>query len=126
MNKSIKDIQGSVLIISQFTLYASCKRGGRLDVAQSARPEKAKALYEEYIHLMKKENITVQTGIFAAKMQIELVNEGPVTINLEFWNFIRSQITQIKRGKKQARQRIIKISLQREKEKEFLFKTRII
>ena len=81
---NVKDIQGSVLIISQFTLYANCKRGRRPDFTQSAPPEKAKELYEEFIQLLKKENITVQTGIFAAKMQIELVNEGPVTINLEF------------------------------------------
>lgn len=84
LNNNIKDIQGAVLVISQFTLYANCKRGRRPDFTQAAEPQKAKALYDEFVRLLKETGINVQTGIFAAKMQVELINEGPVTINLEF------------------------------------------
>lgn len=82
-DKNIADVQGSVLVISQFTLYADCKRGRRPDFSQAATPPKAKELYDEFVALLKESDLNVQTGIFGAKMQVELINEGPVTINLD-------------------------------------------
>jgi D-tyrosyl-tRNA(Tyr) deacylase len=84
LNRSLQDIGGSILLISQFTLYANCSRGRRPDFTQAAPPELAKRLYEDFILLLRNTGIEVQTGIFAADMQISLVNEGPITINLEW------------------------------------------
>lgn len=83
MNLSIKDIEGELLIVSQFTLYANCKKGNRPSFIEAAKPEHAKPLYEYFINECRKENLNVQTGEFGADMQIELINEGPVTILLE-------------------------------------------
>lgn len=81
MNLSIQDIQGQFLIISQFTLHASTKKGNRPSYIQSARPETAIPLYEYFIKKLKSEsNLPVETGIFGADMQIQLINDGPVTI----------------------------------------------
>ena len=83
MNLSIKDANGELLIISQFTLYADCSDGNRPYFGNAAKPDKANELYEYFIEQCKKENIKVEHGIFGADMQVQLLNDGPVTIILE-------------------------------------------
>jgi D-tyrosyl-tRNA(Tyr) deacylase len=80
MNKSVLDVEGSMLLISQFTLYADTKKGNRPSFIEAARPEHAIPLYEFFIAEMKKRITKVETGIFGADMKVELVNDGPVTI----------------------------------------------
>ena len=80
MNKSVLDVEGSMLLISQFTLYADTKKGNRPSFIEAARPEVAIPLYEFFIAEMKKRISKVETGIFGADMKVELVNHGPVTI----------------------------------------------
>jgi len=84
LNLSLQDIGGSVLAISQFTLYANCGRGRRPDFTQAAAPELARSLFDLFVDKIRQSDIPIQTGIFAADMQVELLNDGPVTINLEF------------------------------------------
>jgi D-tyrosyl-tRNA(Tyr) deacylase len=83
MNLSLKGVQGSLLLISQFTLYADCTSGNRPSFTNAAKPEFANELYEYIIEECKKQIPNVQTGIFGADMQVSLVNDGPVTIILE-------------------------------------------
>ena len=83
MNLSLKCVQGSLLLISQFTLYADCTSGNRPSFTNAAKPEFANELYEYIIEECKKQIPNVQTGIFGADMQVSLVNDGPVTIILE-------------------------------------------
>lgn len=80
MNKSVLDVEGSMLLISQFTLYADTKKGNRPSFIEAARPEQAIPLYEFLITEMRKRVAKVETGIFGADMKVELVNDGPVTI----------------------------------------------
>lgn len=81
MNRSIQDIQGQFLVISQFTLHASTKKGNRPSYIQAARPEIAIPMYEYFTKQLKSEsNLPVETGVFGADMQVQLINDGPVTI----------------------------------------------
>lgn len=83
MNLGLKDIQGEVLIVSQFTLYANCSNGRRPDFFESAPPALAKRIYEKFVADVEKEIGKVQTGQFGAEMAVSLVNNGPVTIILD-------------------------------------------
>lgn len=80
MNRSLLDIQGEVLVISQFTLHADVRRGRRPSFTNAAPPSIAEPLYERFIETIASYGLTVASGIFGASMQIELCNEGPVTI----------------------------------------------
>ena len=82
-NLSINDINGSLLLISQFTLYANCRKGNRPSFTEAGNPTLANQLYEYIIEQCKKEIPNVQTGIFGADMQISLTNDGPFTIVLD-------------------------------------------
>lgn len=82
MNLSIKDINGELLIVSQFTLYANCNNGNRPSFIDAAKPDIAIPLYEHFIEECTK-YVPVKTGIFGADMKVELLNDGPVTIIID-------------------------------------------
>jgi len=82
-NLSLKEIGGEMLVVSQFTLYADCRRGRRPSFTEAEEPAAAKDLYERFISRLREQGITVQTGEFQAKMEVHLVNDGPVTLLLD-------------------------------------------
>ncbi len=83
MNLSIKDINGELLVISQFTLYADCSKGNRPSFSNAGKPEHANKLYEYFIKTSKELGMRTEHGVFGADMKVSLTNDGPVTIELE-------------------------------------------
>lgn len=83
MNRSLTDVGGELLIVSQFTLYANCKKGRRADFLAAARPEGAIPLYEKFVQLCRDKGFHTETGEFGAYMQVDSLNDGPLTIILD-------------------------------------------
>lgn len=83
MNRSVLDVGGSILAISQFTLLGDSRKGRRPSFISAAKPEEANALYEEYVRRIREQGVTVETGIFQADMKVHLINDGPVTLMLD-------------------------------------------
>ena len=83
MNLGLDDVGGAVLVVSQFTLYGDASKGRRPSFIDAARPELAVPLYEGFLRLLRERGLTVETGEFGAMMDVELVNDGPVTLWLE-------------------------------------------
>ncbi len=82
-NLALADVGGELLLISQFTLYADCRKGNRPNFIQAAKPEKANALYEYFVEYLRSKGKHVETGSFGADMKVELLNDGPFTVILE-------------------------------------------
>ena len=80
MNLSLLEVGGEILSVSQFTLYGDCRKGRRPNFMEAARPEQANQLYEVFNSLLREKGIKVETGIFGAMMDVELINDGPVTL----------------------------------------------
>ena len=83
MNLALADVGGALLVVSQFTLYGDAVKGRRPSFVDAARPEHARPLYERFVDLLRARGLTVETGEFGAMMEVELVNDGPVTLWLE-------------------------------------------
>jgi D-tyrosyl-tRNA(Tyr) deacylase len=83
MNLSLQEVEGSVLSISQFTLYADCRKGRRPSFIQAARPEKGEFLYDRFNYCLSEAGVSVETGRFGAMMDVDICNQGPVTIIID-------------------------------------------
>jgi len=82
-NLSLKEIDGEILVVSQFTLYGDCRKGRRPSFTEAEEPTAAKHLYEQFISKLRGQGLSVETGEFQAKMEVHLVNDGPVTLLLD-------------------------------------------
>lgn len=83
MNRSLRDVEGEILAVSQFTLYGDTKKGRRPSFSKAASPQEAKPLFDAFISALKAKGVPVKAGVFGARMEVELVNDGPVTFILE-------------------------------------------
>ncbi|MBP96645.1 D-tyrosyl-tRNA(Tyr) deacylase [Candidatus Poribacteria bacterium] len=83
MNKSLLDVGGQALVVSQFTLYGDCRKGRRPNFSRAAKPEKAHQLYQVFVNQLLQLGVDVKTGVFQATMEVELTNDGPITILLD-------------------------------------------
>jgi D-tyrosyl-tRNA(Tyr) deacylase len=83
MNLALSDVGGEILVVSQFTLYGNCEKGRRPSFTDAASPGKAEELYEEFVRILRDSGLHVKTGVFGAKMTVEILNDGPVTLILE-------------------------------------------
>lgn len=83
LNLSVAEVQGEILLVSQFTLLGDCRKGKRPDFTEAARPEAAKKLFDQLVELVRQKAVKIETGQFQAEMEIDLVNQGPVTILLD-------------------------------------------
>jgi D-tyrosyl-tRNA(Tyr) deacylase len=89
MNVSIKDINGEILVVSQFTLHASTKKGNRPSYIKAAHPNQAQPMYEQFVNQLQQElSKPIQTGVFGADMKVSLLNDGPVTIIIDSKNIM--------------------------------------
>lgn len=83
MNLDVRDVGGSILAVSQFTLYGDCSRGRRPGFSAARRPDEAEALFVRFVERLRGANVVVETGVFGADMKVELLNDGPVTFVIE-------------------------------------------
>jgi len=83
MNRSVQEVEGEILAVSQFTLYGNCTKGNRPSFIEAARPEQGEILFDEYVQNLKNLGLPTQTGAFGANMKVALLNDGPVTLLLE-------------------------------------------
>jgi D-tyrosyl-tRNA(Tyr) deacylase len=83
MNRSLLEVQKGVLVVSQFTLYGDCRKGNRPSFSDAAPPEQAEKLYEHFVQRLRDAGLAVATGQFGARMDVALINDGPVTLILE-------------------------------------------
>jgi len=83
MNLSVQDIEQDIMVVPQFTLYGDCRQGRRPSFGSAASPERAEQLYDKFVAEIKKSKLKIETGKFQAKMEVELINDGPVTLILD-------------------------------------------
>lgn len=91
MNRSLLDVQGEILAVSQFTLHADCRRGRRPSFTAAAPPDAATAYFDRFVELLRQSGLKVETGVFGAMMRVSLVNDGPVTIWLDSTEVLRQE-----------------------------------